>query len=263
MKRMPFTPAHAAAVLPFQRTRLITSALVIGSFSPDFEYFLRFAPQGNFGHTFVGLFAFDLPVALLVFWLYQAYAREPILAWLPRKIRLRMPSRSILSSIWNARGMALVLISILIGAATHIIWDSFTHRSFWPYHHWHFLSHTIQLPVIGTVQYFKLLQYISTIAGLVALLIWFWYWYRHTASLSTQTTCSTQENERKVLVALCIGTIIAAPVRGLLGLGIPRDQHQVEILLAEIASTAITIFWIGVVVYGIWRAQKHSRPKDA
>ena len=37
---MPFTLSHAAAALPFRRTRLIKSALVIGCFAPDFEYFI-------------------------------------------------------------------------------------------------------------------------------------------------------------------------------------------------------------------------------
>lgn len=260
---MPFTPAHAAAILPFQRTRLIISALVIGSFSPDFEYFLRLAPEGNFGHTIAGLFAFDLPVSLVVLWLYHNYARDPILSWLPRSVRQRVPASSNLPSIWSLHGSALIIGSILIGAATHILWDSFTHRSSWPYDHWRFLSHTIPLPVIGAVEYVNFFQYLSTIAGFVALLIGFRHWYRHTAPVNSERTERTREGERRILVALCAGTIIAAPARGLLGVGIPVDQHQMEILLAEIASTAITIFWMGVVAYGAFRAQSRSRPKNA
>ena len=37
---MPFTPSHAAAVLPFLRTPLPASALVIGSVAPDLPYYL-------------------------------------------------------------------------------------------------------------------------------------------------------------------------------------------------------------------------------
>lgn len=258
---MPFTLAHAAAVLPFQRTRLIMSALVVGSFSPDFEYFLRFGPRGNFGHTFPGLFEFDLPVSLLVLWVYQAYARDPILAWLPRGVRQRVPTCPTLSWKWNIREMLLVVISVVIGAATHILWDSLTHRSFWPYQHWHFLSHAVQLPVIGPVQYYKTFQYLSTVAGLIALLIWSWHWYRHTAPIRSQKTEHANGDESKILIALCVATAVAALLRGFLGDGIPSTQHQVEILLADIASTAITVFWIGVVAYGVLRAQRRSRPE--
>ena len=37
---MPFTGSHAAAVLPFARSRLPASALVIGSVAPDLPYYL-------------------------------------------------------------------------------------------------------------------------------------------------------------------------------------------------------------------------------
>ena len=37
---MPFTPSHAAAVLPFLRTPLPASALVAGSVAPDLPYYL-------------------------------------------------------------------------------------------------------------------------------------------------------------------------------------------------------------------------------
>ena len=37
---MPFTLAHAAAALPLRRFKLVWSALVIGSFAPDFWLFM-------------------------------------------------------------------------------------------------------------------------------------------------------------------------------------------------------------------------------
>ena len=37
---MPFTPSHAAAVLPFLRTPLPASALVVGSITPDLPFYL-------------------------------------------------------------------------------------------------------------------------------------------------------------------------------------------------------------------------------
>jgi hypothetical protein len=47
---MPFTFAHPAAVLPLRRfcpDRLVWSALVIGTVSPDLEYFVRLAPSAR------------------------------------------------------------------------------------------------------------------------------------------------------------------------------------------------------------------------
>lgn len=87
---VPFTLSQAAAALPFRHTRLIWSAVVVGCFAPDFEYFLRLAPKGGFGHTLLGMFVLDLPVALLVVWLFHRFAKEPLYVWLPDGVRQRV-----------------------------------------------------------------------------------------------------------------------------------------------------------------------------
>jgi hypothetical protein len=60
---MPFTISHAAAVLPLSRTGLPLAALMIGSMSPDFAYFLP-ARTGLLSHSVPGLFKFCWPSAL-------------------------------------------------------------------------------------------------------------------------------------------------------------------------------------------------------
>jgi hypothetical protein len=39
--RVPFTPSHGAAILPFLRFGLVPSALLVRAFAPDYEYFIR------------------------------------------------------------------------------------------------------------------------------------------------------------------------------------------------------------------------------
>jgi hypothetical protein len=128
---MPFTISHAAAAIPFQRTRLIPPALVIGCMVPDFEYFLRFSPGGGFGHRLPGIFFLDLPLALVTLWLFHVYAKEPLYTWLPQSVRRRIRLGPASLPVGNLAGFTLVVFSILIGIATHILWDSFTHRNLW------------------------------------------------------------------------------------------------------------------------------------
>ena len=90
---MPFTLSHAAAALPFRRTRLIMSAVVVGCLAPDFEYFIPFAHHGGYGHTLAGAFEFDLPLGLAVLWLFHRYAKEPLAACLPEGARERIASQ--------------------------------------------------------------------------------------------------------------------------------------------------------------------------
>jgi hypothetical protein len=89
---VPFTPAHGAAALPFRRLHLVFSGLLVGTFAPDFEYFLRLSPDGGFGHTVLGTFVLTLPLALLVLWLFHTFVKLPVARLLPDAIQRRLAS---------------------------------------------------------------------------------------------------------------------------------------------------------------------------
>ena len=65
---MPVTFAHPAIVLPFYKKPKFFSmtTLIIGSMSPDFEYFLRMKIKSDMSHTLLGIFYFDLPITLII-----------------------------------------------------------------------------------------------------------------------------------------------------------------------------------------------------
>ena len=96
---MPFTPAHIAAVLPFRRTRMLWSALVVGAVAPDLEYFLRMSPQGRYGHTLAGLFVFTLPLGLLTLWLFHAFVKAPFVDLMPDSLARRLASPGVQISL--------------------------------------------------------------------------------------------------------------------------------------------------------------------
>src|SRR5208282_2730238 len=131
---MPFTLAHPAAALPFRKTGLVISAVVVGSMAPDFEYFLRLSPQGRFGHSLPGLIIFTLPVALAVLWLFHRSVKFAIVRLLPASLQHRLVCTDF--PFGDVRRFALLVLSVLVGALTHILWDGFTHRSSWLVQHW-------------------------------------------------------------------------------------------------------------------------------
>ncbi len=50
---MPFTFSHPAIVLPFlKKKHFSATALVVGTMSPDLEYFFRMKIQSEISHTF-------------------------------------------------------------------------------------------------------------------------------------------------------------------------------------------------------------------
>jgi Domain of unknown function (DUF4184) len=172
---VPFTPAHAIAALPFRRTRVDLTAMVVGSLSPDFEYFLRLAPHGGFGHTWLGGLVADLPLSLLVLWLYQSYLKAGLYAVAPGLFPFRETERKAAPVARGLRQWAIVVASILLGAATHIVWDSFTHKDSWPYDHIAFLRAHVPL-VFWRADMCNVLQVASSVAGMVVLVVMWARW---------------------------------------------------------------------------------------
>ncbi|MCD9900354.1 DUF4184 family protein [Streptomyces sp. MT29] len=142
---MPFTLSHAAAVLPVVRRngtarwRLYPSALIAGSFAPDVTYFadtvvpgaMRF---GDFTHTFLGVVTVNVLIAAVLVAVWAAL-REPLVALLPVSVRGRVHAL-VRGQRWNRRTFGPAawmwfVRSAALGAATHVVWDAFTHHSRW------------------------------------------------------------------------------------------------------------------------------------
>ncbi|WP_030748129.1 DUF4184 family protein [Streptomyces griseus] len=177
---MPFTLSHAAAVLPglrrdgTARGPLVASALVAGSFSPDLTYFAASAVPGamEFGdvtHSPAGLVTVDVLItaALVGLWLT---VREPLLGLLPG--RWGGPVRAVLRGRpWRERrpaGLAVwFVVSAVLGAATHLVWDAFTHVDRWGTRTVPFLAE-----VVGGFPVYQYAQYGGSALAL-GLLGWF------------------------------------------------------------------------------------------
>ena len=71
--------------------------------------------------------------------------------------------------------LARWLAAALIGIATHLGWDSFTHRDGWVVVH----VEALQTVVLG-LRAADLMQLCSSVLGLVVLLWWSVQWWRHT-----------------------------------------------------------------------------------
>ena len=84
---MPFTFSHPAIILPFRYLPVkwfSFTGLVIGSLTPDFEYFIRMKVQSIYSHTLLGIFWFDLPLAILLAFLFHSLVRDTLFFNLPK-----------------------------------------------------------------------------------------------------------------------------------------------------------------------------------
>src|SRR5687768_17581224 len=117
---MPFTISHAAAVLPLRKlggSRLPLAAMMIGSMSPDFAYFLPPDLGRTSTHEFDGILLFCWPVGLALWLLFVHLVERPTIELLPEKWRACVPRSDATPSL---RMYAFASLAIILGAMTHV-----------------------------------------------------------------------------------------------------------------------------------------------
>jgi hypothetical protein len=170
---MPFTFSHPAIVLPLasKRLRLSATGLIVGSMTPDFEYFIRMKNVSRYSHTISGLLWFDLPFALLLCFIYHLIVRNSLFDNLPvfLKEKLHIFKKFQWTNFFKAHWM-IVCVSILIGAASHILWDAVAHDTMFFVQRDPDLSDLMQLGSINLASY-RFLQLTSSVFGLLVVII--------------------------------------------------------------------------------------------
>ncbi|WP_137846182.1 DUF4184 family protein [Microbacterium sp. 2FI] len=186
---MPFTPSHAVVALPFIRTPLVPAAIAIGAMAPDLPLFVRGLPL-HYGrtHDLVWLPATVL-LALVLLLVWRAVLRPVVRELSPDWLARRLPGewdRGALGATrdtlaisamrergrrqrWTVSwsGMLLLLVSLVIGVVSHIVWDLFTHEGRWG---------IAMIPALaeqwGPLLGYKWLQHGSSVLGLAIIGIW-------------------------------------------------------------------------------------------
>lgn len=171
---MPFTAAHPAIILPFSRFRYMSAtALIAGSVAPDFEYFFKLSVESYYSHTLPGLLYFDIPVAAFLSVIFHQLVKKNLINNLPPFLQRRFQHTLNLDFIQYLKQHAGVFaISILIGAISHLFWDSFTHNGgYFANRLSHYYSQ-IHIPFDGVrYPFFYALQQISTAVGLFVVVL--------------------------------------------------------------------------------------------
>lgn len=159
---MPYTLSHAVVALPVSviaRGRIPLAAMVVGSMSPDFPYLLALSPTEAPGHSESGVLIYCLLPSLLMLLVWYRWIEGPTLEL------FRLPRRE-----WSfgKSSYFLVVLGVLIGAYSHVLWDATSHfdglfvvnSEFWN-------REILSLPM------YKLNQYGGGILGLAALFVWY------------------------------------------------------------------------------------------
>ncbi len=208
---MPWTFAHPAAIVPLRSLCprwLSFPALILGTMAPDISYYVGMHGQWRgFCHTPEGILAACLPVCLLLLALLLRFAA-------PLTVLLAEPHRTVVRSQLQPspharwRAWAVAALSVLIGAATHVLWDSFTHQGHWGTE----LLPELDEPLLDAMDrqfhVTHLLQHLSTVLGVAVLAVV----YRR--KLRTQPRPAShpldRPRRRLLLASLAAATVVGA-----------------------------------------------------
>lgn len=160
---MPFTLAHPAAVLPLHRLGLPVAAVVAGSMVPDLPLFVP-SPIGYGGtHSLIGLVTVDMVVGVVAVAAWFLVLRDPLVDCAPALVRRRLPARV----RYSRRQCLLTPVGVVVGAATHVLWDGFTHPGRWGVRHIGWLGEQH-----GLWRGHEWAQYVSGVGGLLVVGAW-------------------------------------------------------------------------------------------
>ena len=227
---MAFTLSHIAAAIPFYRSQrwLCFDALVIGTMLPDLPYILSGNPViGQQSHQWLGIFTYSLPWGLLVFvlwyWLFKSAAIALIQPWLnvsafstvsaaQRQVlqhqlephtEVQHPVGLWIVSWFKAQSVfwLKVILSLLLGASTHLLWDGITH------------------PDGFIAQQVWWLQYLTSVLGLALLVFYAWQWLKKvtlsTAKVHNKTSTLKIWQSASIIVLLGVSSLATGLLAGL------------------------------------------------
>jgi len=223
---MPFTISHVAAVLPLMKKNAPTAwlswtGLIVGAMIPDFEYFLRMRVRSEWSHDILTGLLFNIPLGLIVCYLFHNVVRDRFIAELPSPLQKRW--RRFRGWSWNNhfnKQWKAVLISLIIGSLTHVLWDGFTH--FYGF----FVSKLDFLKTeIGGVRLYRLLQHISSVVGAAFL---FWAIYK-----MPQEKKAIKPVNGKYWLAIILVMMIVFSAWGLTGNNIYEYKNAVVALISS------------------------------
>lgn len=255
---MPFTPSHVIAAVPLRRLlarQAVTSALVIGTMVPDFRHFIPVVPGHAHlpTHHLSALLWFALPVGLFTYFVFERLVRAPAVALLPVFVRQRLGPLLALPTPTERPPLAAVALSLIVGAASHIAWDMFTHRR---------MLVTDAFPAFfyrvfyrrGTWELFGygILQHASSLAGLVLLGAWWRRWLARQPVDRTVGPGATPDERRVALLVTVIAPAIALVAQFVFLTGHLGMLKRKAVPLA--VSAAGIVLTVGALAYAlVWR----------
>lgn len=260
---MPVTIAHPAAVLPLKRwcPRIFNfAALVAGSMAPDLAYVFHYFQLSASAHSFTLNFLINLPAGLFLLIVYFL-SRNLIATQLPSPHREYWQDQTqnfgfsgFSKTSLTPSVILILLVSLLLGSATHVVWDSFTHQHGVVVNAVPFLSLDLFSGYGLHLKVYKFLQYFSGIVGLIFIGLF----YRHELAEKGSPALDASINEHATLkfLALFSLAILAAGLITLVQSRTELDTTIAHIVFLFVVNSTVSLP-ITLLVSGLFTRQRY------
>ena len=258
---MPALCAHPVVAIPLKRYGLVLSALIIGSISPDILYFIPLISSEQFGHTVIGLFLFCLPAGMLALWIFHTMLKYPLFSLLPDSHQQRIGCLIDQGRFGSGRHLLVLLISLFLGACTHILWDSCTHYYGWTVQHVPLLSLPLLHTSQGTLKLSNVLQHGSTVIGTLVLLYWYARWLQTAPISAVPSQCRLSKTLKWTIIGVIVvlASLIGI-ITGYVKVSSITDLHSFSsfvVLTARIGlSSLIAELFVFSMMWHVFRRKK-------
>jgi hypothetical protein len=181
---------------------------------PDLPYFVPRLTLSGYGHSLPGLFLFCLPAGLVSLWIFHAFIKRPMIALFPISHQKKLVPVAQGFTFLPIKRFLLIAMSVLIGAASHITWDLFTHDESWLVERVPTLQEHYRLFGEHSWALATYLQHFSSILGLVVITYYYVRWLRSSPSLNSVPTPHLPTYARMLLlVSFAVGVMLPTVAR--------------------------------------------------
>jgi hypothetical protein len=260
--------AHQGVGAPFlvadRKARLDAVAFLFGTVAPDLPYALD-RSRFDFdvvGHQWIGLVVWCVPAVVALTWLFRSFVARPLAAHLPDLGPFRL--RDVGGAADDYPSLLTVVVSAVLGTATHLLADGFTHPEAWLTRFLPVLDQEapIDLPsyISRPTYWYDVCYWIADIAGVVLAIVCLYLVGRRNQragrprpDVPAATATSRPLFWGPVIAGAGVGLLLAIEVWGI------ETIAQASMLFAW--SVAIGVFVGSLLVERIWATSPEaSRP---
>lgn len=216
-------------------------------------YYIGRFDLAGFAHTPLGVLAVCLPAGLLILSLAR-WLRDPIAQMLPQPHRHALLATRAVFSRFTLRSLSLAAASLMLGATTHVLWDSFTHEGRFFVEHIEFLRVPLFTALNREFRVFNIIQHASTVLGVAVLLC---VYYRHARRFGSSTPLGAADRRRYVVLAvIALASIVCALPLALMDATDAGAEMNVSKLIVRQVVYATAAFFALLSCTALWRRER-------